>query len=105
VNTGASWPSPSQAAERVSEIQTRLHRWARADGTRRFDDLFNLVADPAFLVVAWTRVRGNTGARSPGVDGESARAIERRIGVEAFLRASVMRCGHGRSGRCRCESG
>jgi RNA-directed DNA polymerase len=85
VNTGASWPSPSQAAERVSEIQTRLHRWARADGTRRFDDLFNLVADPAFLVVAWTRVRGNTGARSPGVDGESARAIERRIGVEAFL--------------------
>jgi RNA-directed DNA polymerase len=85
VNTGASWPSPEQATVRVSEIQTKLHRWARADGARRFDDLFNLVADPAFLVVAWTRVRGNTGARSPGVDGQTARVIEQRVGVEAFL--------------------
>jgi RNA-directed DNA polymerase len=86
VNIGASWPSPSQATVRVSKIQTKLHRWARADGARRFDDLFNLVADPAFLVVAWTRVRGNSGARSPGVDGQTARVIEQRIGVEAFLR-------------------
>jgi RNA-directed DNA polymerase len=66
-------------------MQTKLHRWARADGARRFDDLFNLVYDPAFLVVAWSRVRTNTGARSPGVDGQTARAIEQRIGVEAFL--------------------
>ena len=34
---------------RVLEIQTKLHRWARDDPHRRFDDLFNLVADPAFL--------------------------------------------------------
>ena len=31
--------------------------------------LFNLVYDPAFLVVAWSRVRGNKGARTAGVDG------------------------------------
>ena len=31
--------------------------------------LFNLVYDPAFLVVAWARVRGNKGARTAGVDG------------------------------------
>ncbi len=30
-------------------------------------------------------MRGNTGARSPGVDGQTARAIEQRIGVDAFL--------------------
>ena len=85
MNTGASWPSLPQARTRVLEIQTKLHRWARVDGARRFDDLYNLVCDPAFLAVAWTRVRGNTGARSAGVDGETARAIEHRIGMEAFL--------------------
>jgi RNA-directed DNA polymerase len=30
---------------------------------------FNLVCDPAVLVVAWARVRGNRGKRSAGVDG------------------------------------
>jgi RNA-directed DNA polymerase len=85
VNTGARWPSPTEAQATVLGMQTKLHRWARADATRRFDDLYNLVYDPAFLVVAWTRVRGNTGARSPGVDGQTARVIEQRIGVEAFL--------------------
>ena len=57
------------AGRRVLEIQTKLHRWAGDDPHRRFDDLFNLVADPAFLLVAWDRVRGNKGARTPGVDG------------------------------------
>ena len=70
---------------RVLEIQTKLHRWAREDPHRRFDDLFNLVADPAFLLVAWHRVRGNKGARSAGVDGETAYYVEARRGVEEFL--------------------
>jgi RNA-directed DNA polymerase len=51
---------------RVSKMQTKLHRWAVADPGRRFDDLFNLVHDPATLFVAWQRVVGNTGARSAG---------------------------------------
>jgi hypothetical protein len=50
-------------------MQTKLHRWAVRDPDRRFEDLYNLVCDPAFLVVAWTRVRGNRGARTAGVDG------------------------------------
>ncbi|MCY0924618.1 group II intron reverse transcriptase/maturase, partial [Streptomyces sp. H27-G5] len=37
-----------KAERRVLEIQTKLHRWANDDSHRRFDDLFNLVADPAF---------------------------------------------------------
>ena len=73
-----------QAERRVLEIQAKLHRWAREEPHRRFDDLFNLVCDPAFLLVAWARVRGNKGARSAGVDGYTARAIEAR-GVEGFL--------------------
>ena len=73
------------AERRVLEIQTKLHRWATDDSHRRFDDLFNLVTDPAFLLVAWDRVRGNKGARTAGVDGETAYYVQTVRGVEGFL--------------------
>jgi RNA-directed DNA polymerase len=84
VNTVAPWPDLFEAEARVLKIQTKLHRWATDDPHRRFDDLYNLVGDPAFLVVAWDRVRGNRGARSAGVDGVTPRSIDRD--GEAFLR-------------------
>ena len=71
------------------EIQTKLHRWARDDPHRRFDDLFNLVADPGFLLVAWDRVRGK-GAATAGVDGQTAASIAAWKGVEEFL--DELRC-------------
>ncbi|WP_406012815.1 group II intron reverse transcriptase/maturase [Streptomyces sp. NBC_00984] len=74
-----------EAERQVLKIQTKLHRWARDDPHRRFDDLFNLVADPGFLLVAWDRVRGNKGARTAGVDGRTASSIALRVGVEEFL--------------------
>ncbi|MGW2940161.1 reverse transcriptase domain-containing protein, partial [Streptomyces sp. NPDC001156] len=74
-----------KAERRVLEIQTKLHRWAGDDPHRGFDDLFNLVADPAFLLVAWDRVKGNKGARTAGVDGHTARSITLSTGVENFL--------------------
>ena len=85
MNTGAPWPMPSEAEARVLRMQARLHRWATDDHARRFVDLFNLVADPAFLQVAWRRVRGNRGARSAGVDGQTAHDIEAGRGEAAFL--------------------
>jgi RNA-directed DNA polymerase len=85
VNTGAPWPTPAEAEARVLEIQTKLHGWAIGDPDRRFDDLYNLVVDPAFLLVAWRRVRRNKGARTAGVDGQTAHSIEAERGVEAFL--------------------
>lgn len=85
MNTGAPWPSADEAQVRVLGIQTKLHQWTGEDEGRRFDDLYNLVSDPAFLVVAWNRVRGNKGARTAGIDGESARSIETGRGVESFL--------------------
>jgi len=84
VNTDELTSALSGAERRVQGIQAKLHRWAR-DPHRRFDDLFNLVADPAFLLVAWDRVRGNKGARTAGVDGRTARSIEAGQGVEEFL--------------------
>jgi RNA-directed DNA polymerase len=83
VNTGAPWPDLDEAERRVLGIQTKLHQWATDDPHRRFDDLFNLVVDPAFLTVAWDRVRGNRGARSAGVDGVAPRSIV--FGVEGFV--------------------
>jgi RNA-directed DNA polymerase len=85
VNTDESELALFRAERRVREIQAKLHRWARDDPHRRFDDLFNLVADPAFLLVAWDRVRGNKGARTAGVDGQTVYYVETVRGVEGFL--------------------
>src|SRR5215203_6563869 len=87
MNTGAGdWPSAAWAFLTVRRMQTKLHGWATGDPGRRFDDLFNLVHDPAFLAVAWERVAANTGARTPGIDRATVAWIESRIGVEVFLR-------------------
>jgi RNA-directed DNA polymerase len=86
VNIGVLLNSPFRVERRVLEIQTKLHHWAKGAPDRQFGDLFNLVADPAFLVLAWNRVRENKGARSVGVDGVSVTLIERsESGVEGFL--------------------
>jgi RNA-directed DNA polymerase len=69
VNIGEPWPDLDEAELRVHGMQTKLHQWAISDPDRCFDDLYNLVYDPAFLVVAWSRVRDNKGGRSAGVDG------------------------------------
>jgi RNA-directed DNA polymerase len=76
VNTDAPWPDLDEAGRRVLKIQTKLHRWATGSPERRFADLFNLVTDPAFLTVAWARVRGNRGARSAGIDGVRPRDLQ-----------------------------
>ncbi|WOO98668.1 group II intron reverse transcriptase/maturase [Micrococcus terreus] len=86
VNTGAvAWPEHEWAQVTVRRMQTKLHCWAVGVPGRRFDDLYNLVCDPAFLVVAWQRVAGNKGSRTPGVDRATVAWIASRIGVEEFL--------------------
>lgn len=83
MNTGASQLDLMVAEMRVLAMQTKLHQWARADPGRCFDDLFNLVYDPAFLAVAWLRVRGNKGARTAGIDGIAPRSVV--FGAEELL--------------------
>jgi RNA-directed DNA polymerase len=81
---------------RVREMQTKLHRWAVADDGFRFDDVYNFVCDPATLVVAFERVAGNAGARTPGVDGTRADHV-RAFGAEAYLaniRALLKACAY-----------
>jgi RNA-directed DNA polymerase len=85
VNIGEPWPDRDTAWWRVLKIQTKLHRWAADDPDRRFDDLYNLVYDPNVLMEAWLRVKGNRGARSAGVDGQTAFYISAVRGEESFL--------------------
>ena len=75
MNTGVLWPEVEAAEAQVLRVQTKLHQWAIDDPGRRFDDLFNLVCDPAVLVVAWRRVRGNRGKRTAGVEGVRPDAV------------------------------
>ena len=85
-NPGAvAWPDEFTASVMVRSMQSKLHRWAGDDSSRRFGDLFNLVYDPAFLVHAWERVSTNRGAQTAGIDKATAAMIETWVGVEAFL--------------------
>jgi RNA-directed DNA polymerase len=82
---GARDDVPQGSWSRVAGMQAKLHRWAAADPGRRFDDLFNLVHDPATLIVAFARVAGNQGANTPGVDGITVAWVEEQVGVPGFL--------------------
>jgi RNA-directed DNA polymerase len=72
---------PVGPRRRVSEMQAKLHRWAAADPGRRFDDLFNLVHDPATLMMAWDRIATNREAKTAGSDGWTVTRIEAEVGV------------------------
>src|SRR2546430_11786925 len=84
-NGGAHDLAPAGSWSRLAGMQAKLHRWAAADPGRRFDDLFNLVHDPATLQVAFDRVAGNRGARSAGVDGLTVGDVAEQMGVPGFL--------------------
>jgi RNA-directed DNA polymerase len=83
VNTSAPLAVWS-AEERVLGWQTKLHRWAVQDEQQRFGDLFNLVCDPATLLVAWERVKRNRGSRTAGADGQTRARID-EMGVQPLL--------------------
>jgi RNA-directed DNA polymerase len=69
VNTGAvEWPGPDQAYFAVRRMQIKLHRWAGAESSRRFGDLFNLAAPRKRLVISPVKP-GGTRREVPGSDG------------------------------------
>ena len=83
VNTSAPLAA-HVAEERVLGWQTKLHRWAAQEEQQQFGDLFNLVCDPATLLVAWERVKRNRGSKTAGVDGQTRKRIE-QMGVDGVL--------------------
>lgn len=89
LNSSAPDLSLDEARAWVLHIQRKLHQWACADPMKRFDDLFNLVCNPATLAVAWDRVKSNRGSRTAGVDGETRWHIEHRAGGAAAFVADT----------------
>lgn len=92
MNMSVPWPADvTEAWHRVLGMQTKLHRWAATDPGRRFDDVFNLVHDPAFVMAAWDRVRNNTGGRTAGVDGVVPQGVapERVLAMLSEIRQRV----------------
>jgi RNA-directed DNA polymerase len=85
VNTGARLPGLDEAEQRVLHFQRKLHDRASVDVERGFRELWNLVCDPATLLVAWSRVSRNRGSRTAGIDGKTRIYVERQLGVERFL--------------------
>jgi group II intron reverse transcriptase/maturase len=55
----------------VDEMQTKLATWAKDPGYRT-NDVHNLVYDMDFLRRAYGNVKSNSGANTPGVDGQTA---------------------------------
>ena len=92
------------AEERVLGWQTKLHRWADQDEQQRFGDLFNLVCDPATMLVAWERVKRNRGSRTAGVDGQTRKQVE-QMGVENVLGELRQALRTAPIARCRPASG
>jgi RNA-directed DNA polymerase len=89
VDDGRAGPGPGTPHQR------KLHKWASTQPTKRFDDLWNLVCDPATLQVAWARVRNNQGSRTAGVDAVTRYHMEQRYGADRFLeelRSSLRDC-------------
>lgn len=86
VNTSEDTRARTESAQvKVQRMQTKLHRWAKDDLGKRFDDLFNLVCDPDFLLVAWERVASNRGAQTPGIDQVTKETINFWVGTEEFV--------------------
>jgi len=90
VNTSAQLLGLDEAERRVLDFQRKLHEWASIDAERRFYDLWNLVCDPATLLVAWSRVSRNRGSRTAGIDAFTRYRVEHELGVERLL--AELRC-------------
>ena len=85
VNTDELEAATAVARRRVLQIQANLHRWARNDPYRQFDDVFNLVADTAFLLVAGDRVRPQQGRQDGPAWMGKRLLLQAVLRVEEFL--------------------
>lgn len=56
---------------RVAEKQEHIGQLAKQHPTLRFDRLYRVLCDEAWLTTAWERIRQNKGSKTAGVDGQT----------------------------------
>jgi RNA-directed DNA polymerase len=60
----------------VSEEMKHLHKLAKRNPRKRFDHLWELVTDPAWLMQAWEEIRSNQGSMTAGINSTIATDID-----------------------------
>ena len=76
MNTGEPWPDVTDGVGAgTGDADEAAPMGGRPILTAGSMIVHNLVYDPAFLVAAWSRVRGNKGARTAGVDRIAPRDV------------------------------
>jgi group II intron reverse transcriptase/maturase len=60
----------------VSEEMKHLHTLAKRDPRKRFDHLWEMATDPAWLMQAWEEIRSNKGSMTAGIDSTIATDID-----------------------------
>lgn len=95
--------SDQQASAWLLIVQRKLYQWSKANPNEPYCDLWNWVTSPYNLRCAWRRVASNRGARTPGIDGKTVRAIRRDQGEDVFLAKlrEDLRTGRYRPSPCR----
>ena len=78
MNTDGLWPDRDTARWQVLKIQTKLHQWATDAPQRRFYDPYNLVYDPAVLVIPGTGSGATEGLARRGWTAHTAAYITTR---------------------------
>jgi group II intron reverse transcriptase/maturase len=66
-------------------VQRKVYQWSKANPKEPYRELWNWVTDLRNLKVAWHRVSGNKGKRTPGIDGKTVGSIARTMGIGTFL--------------------
>ena len=59
----------------ASEEMKHLHKLAKREPSKRFEYLWELATDPAWLMQAWEEIRSNTGSMTAGTDSTMATDI------------------------------
>ena len=59
----------------VSEEMKHLHKLAKRDPSKRFNHLWERLADPKWLMQAWEEIRSNQGSMTAGIDSTIATDI------------------------------
>lgn len=64
---------------KVSEMQSKFAKWSTEDTSRKFFDIYNLIANEEWLLEAFNKVKLNKGSKTAGIDGYVRADFEKNL--------------------------